>query len=117
VTPADAGDDGLMRVRLMLPVVAATIGLAAPAHADNNDQAFLADLDNAGIHYRDSGQAVTAGQTVCSLKADGVTDDDLVSNLAAQNPGFAQEKAAKFATLATNDYCPQTAGGSAPDSG
>jgi hypothetical protein len=93
----------------MLAVMAAAIALAAPARADDQalpDQAFLADLDNAGIHYQDSGQAVTAGQTVCSLKANGVTDDDLVSHLTDQNPGFAQEKAAKFTTLATNYYCP-----------
>ncbi|MBO0866618.1 MAG: DUF732 domain-containing protein, partial [Mycobacterium sp.] len=58
-------------------------------------------------------QAVTAGKTVCSLKDDGMTDDDVVTNLTQQNPGFTQEKAAKFATIATNDYCSQGAGGEA----
>jgi hypothetical protein len=100
----------------MLPIVAATIALAAPAHADDSDQAFLADLDAAGIHYSDPDQAVTAGKTVCSLKDNGMTDDDVVTNLTQQNPGFAQEKAAKFATIATNDYCPKDAGGEAPSS-
>lgn len=90
----------------MLPIVAATIALAAPAHADDSDQVFLADLDKAGIHYSDPDQAVTAGKTVCSLKDGGMTNDDVVTNLTDKNPGFAQEKAAKFATIATNDYCP-----------
>ena len=100
----------------MLPIVAATIALAAPAHADDSDQAFLADLDNAGIHYSDPDQAVTAGKTVCSLKDNGMSDDDVVTNLRQQNPGFTQEKAAKFATIATNDYCPQDVRGEAPSS-
>jgi hypothetical protein len=117
VKPARGGDDELMRLRLLLPIVAATIAVAAPARADDSDQAFLADLDQAGIHYSDSDQAVTAGKTVCSLKDGGMTNDDVVTHLTEQNPGFAQGKAAKFATIATNDYCPQDAGGGAPSSG
>jgi hypothetical protein len=104
----------------MLPIAAVTIAVAAPAApalADDSDQAFLADLDKAGIHYSDPDQAVTAGKTVCSLKDNGTTNDDVVTHLTEQNPGFAQEKAAKFATIATNDYCPQDAGGGAPSSG
>ena len=101
----------------MLPVMAATIALAAPARADDSDQAFLADLDNAGIHYSDPDQAVTAGKTVCSLKDGGMSDEDVIKNLTEQNPGFVQAKAAKFETIATNDYCPQGVGGGAPSSG
>ncbi len=107
----------LMRLRLILPIVVATIALAAPARADDSDQAFLADLDKAGIHYSDPDQAVTAGKTVCSLKDNGMTNDEVVTHLTEQNPGLAQEKAAKFATIATNDYCAQDAGGGAPGSG
>jgi hypothetical protein len=113
VNPARGGDDEMMRIRLMLPILTATIALAAPASADDSDQAFVADLDKAGIHYSDSDQAVTAGKTVCSLKDGGMADDEVVTHLTEQNPGFAQEKAAKFATIATNDYCPQDAGGGA----
>ena len=98
----------------MLPIVAATIALAAPARADDSDQAFLADLDTAGIHYSDPDHVVTAAKTVCSLKDHGMTDDDVVTNLTQQNPRFTQEKAAKFATIATTHYCPQGAGGQAP---
>jgi Protein of unknown function (DUF732) len=95
----------------MLPIVATAIALAAPSNADDGDQAFLADLDREGIHYSDPDQAVTAGKTVCSLKDSGTTNDDVVTGLTEQNPGFAQEKAAKFAMIATNDYCPQNAEG------
>lgn len=116
VKPARGGDDEPMRLRPMLAIVAATITLAAPARADDSDQAFLADLDTAGIHYSDPDKAVAAGKTVCSLKDNGMTNDDVVTNLTQQNPGFAQEKAANFATIATNDYCPQNAGGGAPSS-
>lgn len=98
----------------MLPfVAAATVALAAPAHADDTDQAFLSDLDNAGIHYSDSDSAVNAGKTVCSLKDGGMSDDDVVSNLIQQNENMTQAKATKFTTIATNVYCPGD-GGAAP---
>lgn len=42
-----------MRLFLGLCALAATIGLAAPAHADiDNDQDFLKDLRDAGITYQ-----------------------------------------------------------------
>ena len=97
----------------MLAFGAAAIALAAPARADDTDQAFLAELDKAGITYADPDQAVTAGKTVCSLKDGGMSDDDVVKNLTEQNSGFVQEKAAKFATVATNAYCPKDGGGAA----
>jgi Protein of unknown function (DUF732) len=97
----------LMRLRLVLPIVAATIALAAPAHADDSDQAFLADLDKAGIHYSDPDQAVAAGKTVCSLTDNGMTRDDVVTYLTEHNPGFAPENAPEFTTIARTDYCPQ----------
>jgi hypothetical protein len=98
-------------------MAATAIAVAAPAGADDSDQAFLADLDQAGIHYSSSDQAVTAGKTVCSLKDGGMSDDEVVTHLTEQNAGFAQEKAAKFATIATNDLCPPKAEGEAPSSG
>lgn len=99
----------------MLPIVAAaTVALAAPAHADDTDQTFLSDLDSAGIHYSDSDSAVNAGKTVCSLKDGGMSDDDVVSNLTQQNEGFSQDKATKFASIATKVYCPGDGGGATP---
>lgn len=94
--------------------MAAAIGLAAPAQADDSDQAFLTDLGSADIHFSDPDQAVTAGRTVCTLKDGGMSADEVVTNLTEQNPGFAQEKAAKFDTIATSDYCPQDAAEGAP---
>jgi hypothetical protein len=92
--------------RLVLLVVVAAIALAAPVRADDTDTAFLGDLDKAGIKFSDSDQAVTAGKTVCALKDNGSSNDDVVSSLQDQNPGFTPAKAATFATIATNDYCP-----------
>ena len=43
-----------MKFLLPLTCVAAAIGIAAPAHADvNNDQDFLTQLRNADITYKD----------------------------------------------------------------
>ncbi len=99
-------------------MVAATIALAAPARADDTDQAFLGDLDKAGITYSDADQAVNAGKTVCTMKDGGTSNDDVVKGLTDKNPGFTEAKAVKFATIATNAYCPPDAGGAeAPSSG
>jgi hypothetical protein len=92
--------------QFVLLVVVAAIALAAPVRADDTDTTFLADLDKAGIKYTDSDQVVVAGKTVCALKDNGSSNDDVVSNLQDQNPGFTPAKAARFATIAANDYCP-----------
>jgi hypothetical protein len=98
-----------MRLLLTLPVVAAAIGLAAPAYADDSDQTFISDLRNADIHFKDADQAETAGRSVCELKGGGMSDADIISNLEEQNPGFADDKAAKFDAIATSVYCPPDA--------
>lgn len=48
------------RGTIAISIAAATIALAASAHADDSGQAFLADLDKAGT-------------TVCALTGNGIT--------------------------------------------
>ena len=107
----------MMRLRLVMPIMAAMIGFAVPAHADvdSNDQNFLAALNKAGITSSSPEQAVTAGKTVCQMMGDGTTNADLVKQLTQQNPGFSVDSAAKFAAIAASAYCPDrlNGGGSA----
>lgn len=96
-----------MRFLLVLTSVAA-IGLAAPAHADiDNDQDFLKDLRDAGITYQDGGNAVTIAKSVCDLLDDGQSSAEIVTQLRNQNPAFQGASAAKFTYLASAHYCPK----------
>jgi hypothetical protein len=115
---AREGDDAGMRIRLLLTVAAVAIALAAPANADDNSY-FLMDIKNAGINFDDSSTTVTAGRTVCKMLEAGSTDDEIVTNLQQQNPGFTHAKAQTFEQTAVNDLCPDDASsaGDEPASG
>ena len=97
-----------MRFLLALASVAAAVGLAAPAHADvDNDQDFLKDLRDAGITYQDGGNAVTIAKSVCELLDDGQSSAEIVTQLRNQNPAFQGASAAKFTYLSAAHYCPK----------
>ncbi|WP_425171135.1 DUF732 domain-containing protein [Mycobacterium sp.] len=103
-----------MRIRLTLPVAAVAavaIALAAPAHADDNSN-FLFDIKNAGINFDDASTTVTAGRTACRMLEAGSSDDEIVTNLEQQNPGFSHAKAQTFEQTAVTDLCPDDASGS-----
>jgi hypothetical protein len=57
-------------------IAAATIALAAPAHADDSGHAFLADFDKAA--------------TVCALRGNGMTDAQHCPTQASGRHGFPQ---------------------------
>ena len=98
----------VMKLLLTLAGVAAVIGLAAPAHADaNQDQAFLVALGGAGITYQSPDNAVKAGKTVCDLAKAGKPAVDVVNVLQGQNPGLSQVNAAKFTAISAGVYCPE----------
>lgn len=96
-----------MRLLLVLTSVAVTIGLAAPAHADDNDQEFLAELRRAGISYEDPDRAIAAAKSVCELVDKGMSGADIVTELRNRNPAFQGIGAAEFTTLAAAHYCPK----------
>lgn len=84
------------------------VGLAAPAHADDGDGAFLAALSGAGLSHRSSDQAaVSAGRAVCQLMDAGHSPMDTVAAVQTSNPGFTQQAAAKFAVISATSYCPE----------
>jgi hypothetical protein len=97
-----------MRFLLVLASVAAAVGLAAPVHADiDNDQDFLKDLTDAGLTYKDGGNAITIGKAVCAMLDDGQSDAKIVTDLRNQNPDFQGAAAAKFTYLSAAHYCPK----------
>lgn len=96
-----------MKVLPLSASIVAVIGLAAPAHADPDDDAFLAALTNAGITYHDPDRAITAGQKVCDLANSGTSQLDIIRDIRDLNPGFTMTSAAKFAKAAASIYCPE----------
>jgi len=93
--------------------VAATLGLATPAHADpaspdpGVDSSFLDALTKAGITYNNGNSAVNAGKTACGLMDQGQPELDVIHNVTEQNPGISSTNAAKFTAIAASAYCPQ----------
>ncbi len=86
---------------------AAILGLAAPAHADaNQDRAFLVSLGAAGLTYRDPESAIAAGKKVCDMANEGKTGVEVVKILQDVNPGLTQVNAAQFTAIAAGVYCP-----------
>jgi Protein of unknown function (DUF732) len=106
-------DDGAMRRLLVLLGIAATLGLAVPAHADPNstdpniDASFLDALTKAGITFNNGNGAVSAGKTACGLMDQGQPELDVIQHVSEQNPGIGTSTAAKFTAIAASAYCPQ----------
>lgn len=95
-----------MKLLLIAASFAAVIGMAAPAYADDTDDAFIASLDSAGIAYSDSDLAVGAGKWVCKTLQGGTGMSDVVSTLESKNSDLTDDKASKFAAISANAYCP-----------
>lgn len=94
-----------MRMLLGIAGVAAAVGLAAPAYADDGaDAAFLSALSNAGLSHK--GAAVPAGHAVCQLMDSGLSAADTVIAVQTTNPGFTLQHAAQFTAISASAYCP-----------
>jgi len=111
-----------MKALPFLASIVALTGTVIPAHADSDDDAFLAALTNAGIGYHDPEHAIKAGQKVCDLANSGTSTLDIVRDVRDENPGLTLTTAAKFAKAAATVYCPERlppadSGGTNPNPG
>ncbi len=96
-----------MKLLLTLTSLAAMLGVAVPARADGNDDAFLASLHAAGLTYPDPNRAIAAGKAVCKMVDQGQQMVDVVQTIQSLNPKLQVDNAAKFAAIAATAYCPQ----------
>ena len=97
-----------MRRLLVVVGIAASLGIAIPAHADPNvDASFVDALNKAGITFNDSKSAVNAGKTACGLMDQGKPELDVVQLVMQQNSGISTVSAAKFTAIAASAYCPR----------
>jgi Protein of unknown function (DUF732) len=121
-------DDAILGTRenmkrlLILTSVAALIGMAAPAYADDppsgDDADFIGQLKAAGLTEQDPSKAVAAAKDMCSLIDNGTPDTVIQSNLVSRNPGLSHHDAVAFMTIAKGKYCSNhvTGQGQAPKS-
>ena len=97
-----------MRRLLVVVGIASSLGSATPAHADPTiDASFVDALNKAGITFKDSTSAVSAGKTACGLMDQGKHELDVIQLVTQQNPGISTTSAAQFTAIAASAYCPQ----------
>lgn len=96
-----------MRIVVYAACAVALTCVAAPAHADaNQDQAFLVSLGAAGLTYKDPQSAIAAGKKVCEMANEGKSGVEVVKVLQDGNPGLTQVNAARFTAISAGVYCP-----------
>ncbi|WP_231986422.1 DUF732 domain-containing protein [Mycobacterium sp. E2479] len=99
-------DFEFMKLLLTISSVAVVIGLAAPAHADDTDDAFLASLNSAGFTYNDPAQVIQSAHYVCSAASGGTAMADIAKAMTSKAAALTEEKAEKFTAIAASAYCP-----------
>lgn len=85
---------------------ATAVALAAPAHADPTNDAFLAALTNAGIGYNNPADATSLGQSICPMLVEPGKNMASVYSTVSNN-GINPDLAAFFTGIAISMYCPQ----------
>jgi hypothetical protein len=98
-----------MKHLLIVTSVAAMIGMAAPAYADDPpsgpDADFIDGLKAAGLTEQDPAKAIAAAKDMCSLMDNGTPESVIQSNLVSRNPGLTAHNATEFMTIAKGKYC------------
>jgi hypothetical protein len=88
---------------------AAALMWAAPASADQTDDAFLAGLANGGITMPDPNAAIAMARTVCA-GLDANQPVSLVAMRLMKDTNFTPRQSGFFIGLAVAAYCPQDKG-------
>lgn len=107
-------------LRALAPTVvaAAALALAAPAHADATDDAFIANLSTSGMDYGPPAKAIqVAKNVVCGTLSDNpkTSNADVIAKVTAAT-NWPALNSAYFTGAAIQAYCPQygKSGHSAP---
>ena len=85
------------------------VGLAAPAHADTTDDAFIANLNTSGMNYGAPERAIQVAKTVvCGALSDNpnTSNADLIAKVTSAT-NWPTLNAAYFTGAAIQAYCPQ----------
>ena len=88
---------------------AAALLSAAPASADETDDAFIAALENYGIDINDHNAAITMGHNVCAALHNGHDESFLVLDV-IHDTHLSARQASYFVGVSVAAYCPQYKG-------
>jgi hypothetical protein len=88
---------------------AAALVCAAPASADQTDDAFVAALANGGITMSDPNTAIAMARTVCA-GLDANQPVSLVAMKLMKDTNLTSRQAGYFIGVAVTAYCPQDKG-------
>jgi Protein of unknown function (DUF732) len=91
-----------MRLLAVLASISAIIGLAVPVHADAGG--YLAELDQAGVSYRDPTDATNAGLSICQGLEEGDSFDTAIDSESAA--GYGGRDAGFIVGAAVKNLCP-----------
>jgi hypothetical protein len=97
----------------MVYLFAAALVCAAPASADENDDAFFAALANGGITMSDPNTAIAMARTVCA-GLDANQPVSLVAMKLMQDTNLTPRQSGYFIGLSVAAYCPQDTGALPP---
>ena len=85
---------------------AAALLSAAPASADETDDAFIAAIASQGVTIPDRDTAIGMARTMCALLDQGTTRPLLVMKL-MKDANLSARQAGYFLGVSTSAYCPQ----------
>ena len=92
-----------------IALIVVSVALAAPAHADAKDDAFIANLNTSGMDYGAPEKAIQVAKTVvCGTLSDNpnTSNADLVTKV-TNATNWPALNAAYFTGAAIQAYCPQ----------
>jgi len=92
-----------------IALIVVSVALAAPAHADAKDDAFIANLNTSGMNYGAPERAIQVAKTVvCGTLGDNpnTSNADLVTKV-TNATNWPALNAAYFTGAAIQAYCPQ----------
>jgi hypothetical protein len=84
----------------------ATLLFAAPASADQTDDAFVGALQKNGIAFTDTSAAIAAGHSVCAGLDRGQTPALMMLAL-VKNTNLSAKESGYVVRMAMASYCPQ----------
>jgi hypothetical protein len=90
-------------------LAAAAVMFAAPAPADQTDDAFVAALAKGGITMPDPNTAIATAHTVCAGLDTNQNASALATNL-MQDTGLSPKESGYFIGLSVAAYCPEYKG-------
>jgi len=92
-----------------IALIVLAVGLAAPAHADTTDDAFIANLSTSGMNYGAPDRAIQVAKTVVCGTLNGnpnTSNPDLIAKV-TNATNWPPLNAAYFTGAAIQAYCPQ----------